>query len=414
MKPIAAVAGIAAIAALFVVYLNRTPEPAAPAPTEASATTPTSSPVSSGDTPLPTAGGRDELPETLALLTDNWLTNWSVRSIDLNELDIGIRVRDPRDRIPPIDEPDFIPVAEAGDWPDDREPGIALTVGDTSRFYPLSILTRHEIVNDSIEGRPVAVTFCPLCNTGIAFDRVIDGTTFRFGVSGLLRNSDLVMWDDQTQSLWQQITGEAIVGDLTGTRLPILPAPVVSWGDFKAGFPDGELLSQNQGFGIQYGLNPYVGYSTSARPFLFSGEIDDRFPALERVVGVTIGDESKAYPFSVISSERAVNDTVGGTPIVVLWGSPETADALDGRVVADSQAIGSGVAYNRTVDGQVLTFAPLGDSTFADAETNSEWNMLGQAVSGPLTGSRLDPVPHRNEFWFAWQAFFPDAAVYGQ
>lgn len=413
MKPVAVAAALVVAAALAVVYLNRTPSTPAEQAAPTVGATPSTS-TSASETPLPTAGGRDELPETLALLTENWLTNWSVRSIDLEELDIGIRVKDPRDRIPPIDDPDFVSVAEAGDWPDDREPGIALTVAGTSRFYPLSILTRHEIVNDVVEGRPVAVTFCPLCNTGIAFDRELDGVTYRFGVSGLLRNSDLVMWDDQTQSLWQQITGEAIVGDLTGTRLPILAAPVVSWGDFKAGFPDGELLSQNQGFGIQYGLNPYVGYSTSARPFLFSGEIDDRFPALERVVGVTIGDASKAYPFSVISQERAVNDTVGGTAIVVFWGSPDTADALDGRVVADSQAIGSGVAYSRTVDGQVLTFSPLDDSTFVDAETNSEWDMLGRAVSGPLQGTRLDPVVHRNEFWFAWQAFFSDAPVYGQ
>ncbi len=384
-------------------------------PTTASTTTTTTSPTTSTQaSPLPTSAGRDELPELLALLTENWVTDWTQRSIDLTELVVGIRVSDPRDRIPPIDEPVFDTIDDGNDWLDDREPGVLLDFNGEQRFYPLAILTRHEIVNDDVGGTPIALTYCPLCNTAIAFDRTVDGTVLRLGTSGLLRNSDLVMWDDVTQSLWQQITGEAIVGSMTGTQLKFLPAAIVSWGDFKSGFPSGVVLSRNLGFGIQYGANPYVGYSQSARPFLFSGEIDNRFPALERVVGVTIGDESKAYPFSIISGERAVNDTLGGTPIVVFWGSAETADALDGPIIADSQSIGTGVAYERLLDGQVLTFTARDDGDFTDEQTGSTWNILGQATAGPLAGENLPRVVHRNEFWFAWQAFFSDAAVYGE
>ena len=132
----------------------------------------------------------------------------------------------------------------------------------------------------------------------------------------------------------------------------------------------------------------------------------------ERVVGVTIGDSSKAFPFSVIAEEQAVNDEIGGTPVVVLWGASDTADALDAGAITEGEAIGTGVAYERTVNGQVLTFTANGNDTFTDEDTGTTWNLLGIALDGELTGSRLSIATHRNEFWFAWGAFFPEADVY--
>jgi hypothetical protein len=353
------------------------------------------------------------LSPALARATGNWATDWSRRTIDLDELLIGIQAPDPRDIIAPIDTPQFETIQEADEWLEDREPGVLLEVEGTTRFYPIRILTLHEIVNDVIGGRPVVVTYCPLCNTATAFDPTINGQLHRFGVSGLLRNSDLVMWDDQTQSLWQQITGEAIVGELAGTRLEFFGSSMVRWADFKAGFPNGEALSRDTGFDLPYGVNPYQGYSGRAAPFgFFQGEIDPRYPALERVVGVTVGDASKAFPFSVISDEQVVNDEVSGTPVVVFWGASDTADALDAGRITEGAAIGTGVAYERTVNGQVLTFSAGGDDTFTDAETSTTWNLLGLAIDGELAESRLSIATHRNEFWFAWGAFFPDADVY--
>lgn len=279
------------------------------------------------------------------------------------------------------------------------------------RFYPLSILTRHEIVNDVVGEVPIIVTFCPLCNTAVSFDARVDGQTLRFGVSGLLRNSDLVMWDDATTSLWQQITGEAIVGDFAGTRLELIPTSIVSYGDVVENFPDASSLSRDTGFPIEYGANPYRAYSSGTSPFLFDGEPDPRFPALSRVVGVTLDGVDKAYPFSVLNQERAINDDVAGIPVAVLWGG-DTADALDTDVIADGEAIGSGLAFDRRVGGDVLTFNPAGDDLFTDTGTGSSWTLLGRAIDGPLTGERLTTVTHRNEFWFAWAAFFPDAPVY--
>jgi hypothetical protein len=275
-------------------------------------------------------------------------------------------------------------------------------------------MTQHEIVNDEIAGIPVAVTYCPLCNTAAIFDRRVEGTVLRFGVSGLLRNSDLVMWDSATHSLWQQITGEGIVGRFAGTQLEFLPSALVRWEDFRSEHPDGQVLSLEQGLpGYNYGRNPYEGYSSRPVPFgFFQDDPDPRFPALERVVGIRVAESTKAYPFSVIAAERVVNDVVDGVPVVVFWGAAATADALDADQVADGQGIGTGIAFSPVVDGQTLTFTAVDDTTFRDDQTGSLWSLLGTAVDGPLTGSELGIIIHQNEFWFAWSAFNEGAPVY--
>jgi len=224
-----------------------------------------------------------DLPAPLARL-EGWATDWGRRTVDLDEIIAGIPSSDPRDVIPPLDSPAYESVAAAAEWLEGREPGVLLEIGDDVRFFPLRIMTFHEIVNDTIAGRPVVVTFCPLCNTAVVFDPTVQGDVLRLGVSGLLRFSDLVMWDSTTETLWQQITGEAIVGELAGTQLELLPSAVIGWDEFRTSFPEGQVLSRQTGFERSYGRNPYVGYSSSSRPFLFDGELDDRFPALERVV----------------------------------------------------------------------------------------------------------------------------------
>lgn len=361
----------------------------------------------SGQGTAPTPGTEEELPPV-----EGWKTDWAKRSIALSELIRGLGASDPRDVIPPLDEPKFETVVEASQWLDDREPVALLELGGEARAYPLRILTWHEIVNDQVGDLPVAVTYCPLCNSAVGFRRQVDGQVLRFGTSGLLRNSDLVMWDRQTESLWQQITGEAIVGGLTGTRLEFIPTPIVSWKDFRVRFPQGKVLSQETGFQRAYGSNPYVGYDSEQRPFLFTGEPDSRYPAMERVVGVTVRGTNKAYPFSVISQERAVNDVVAGEPVLVVWGSAGTASALDSGAIAQGRSVGVGLAYLRTVGGRVLTFDAQGDDTFKDRETGSTWDLLGKATAGPLAGASLAPAVHTNHFWFAWAAFNEGSPVY--
>ena len=337
-----------------------------------------------------------------------WKTNFEISLVDFDEIFSG---GVPRDGIPPIDDPKFTDFAEAVQFIAGREPVIALRVGSEARAYPLQILTYHEIVNDVIGGRPVAVTFCPLCNSSVVFDREVFGSVLRFGVSGNLRNSDLIMWDDLTETWWQQLTGEGLVGDLAGVTLTFLPSQLIAFDEFKTAFPDGMVLSRDTGFTRPYGRNPYSGYDTTdGRPFLFQGRLDERLRATERVVAVEVGGESAAYPFTELSTQRVVNDEVGGEKIVVFW-TPDTASALNKSSIADSEAVGSGVAYGRVIDGRELTFA-VQDDAFTDQETGSTWDVTGRALTGELAGNALPPLVHANHFWFAWAAFRPATRVF--
>lgn len=372
--------------------------------------------LSDSESPASDITADDDSPVTIPIHLESmaaiWETDFSNSIIDLEELLVGIPLSDPRDAIPPIDNPQFEAVSES-DWIQDPEPGVLIEIEGDARFYPLSVMTRHEIVNDEVGGIPVAVTYCPLCNTALVFDRRFEGETLRLGVSGLLRNSDLVMWDDVTQTLWQQVTGEAIVGEHAGKSLTPLASAIVRWADFRDTHPDGQALSSDQGFGLVYGSNPYEFYSSRSRPYNFySGEIDDRFPALERVVGISVNGIDKAYPFSLINKVRVVHDNLAGQELVVFWGASDTADALDSGLIADAIGIGTGIVYNPVVDGERLTFVASGDTEFVDNETGTTWSILGKATSGELAGEELELLPHRNEFWFAWQAFFPDAEVW--
>ncbi len=353
------------------------------------------------------------LPALLAEVTTAWGTDWSRRTIDLQDLRVGVVFSDPRDVIPPLDSPTFTSVVDAEFDP--REPGMMVVIDGDARFYPLQILNLHEVVNDEIAGTPVAITYCPLCNSAVVFDRRVGGEELTFGTSGLLRNSDLVMWDRMTESLWQQITGEAIVGELAGTSLKMLPTSIVRFADFAEANPRGLVLSPDTGIYGAYGVNPYVGYSSAQAPDpnFFRGEYDERLPALERVIGVNTGGESRAFPFSLMAEIRVANDVVGGVPVVVFWGAPDTADALDAGTVAAGRAIGTGLAFLREVDGETLKFSlaePNGD-LFRDSASGSTWTLLGRAIDGPLAGTQLELAPHTNSFWFAWAAFHPDASL---
>lgn len=318
------------------------------------------------------------------------------------------------DVIPPIDAPKFVSVESADEWLTDKEPVIAVRLNDVAKAYPLQIMTWHEIVNDEFGNKPVAVTFCPLCNTALAFDREVNGTLYDFGTSGRLYNSALVMYDRQTGSWWSQVLGLAIVGELTGTQLTFLPAAIVSWAEFRTAHPDGLVLSRDTGHSRPYGSNPYALYDTPGnRPFLFRGKIDPRLQAMERVVGVEIGGEAKAYPFSVLADERAVADRVGSRDIVVFY-YPGTTSALDRQAIAESRDVGAAAVFDPELDGQLLTFSVDEDGQIVDDQTGSVWNTLGEATSGPMEGKQLTPIVHGNHFWFAWAAFHPETSIYRQ
>ncbi|MBI4491181.1 MAG: DUF3179 domain-containing protein [Chloroflexi bacterium] len=345
----------------------------------------------------------------LRFSTIGWKTDFSRHTVPLDDLDSG---GPPRDGIPPIDQPRFVTPAEADGWLKDSEPVIAFALQGEARAYPLQVLIWHEIVNDEVAGMPVAITFCPLCNTAIAFDRRLEGVgTLRFGTTGNLRHSDLVMWDDRTESWWQQATGEAIVGQLAGTRLRFLPASIVSYRDFKATFASGRMLSRETGYARPYGSNPYVGYdNVKDSPFLFKGTPDPRLPPMERVVTVELNGQAAAYPFRLLQPRGVILDSVGSVPIVVFW-ARGTSSALDQASIANSRDIGATGVFRPVLEGRALTFESR-QGTIVDRETGSAWNVLGQATAGPLQGQRLEPAIHGNHFWFAAGVFNPAIRVW--
>ncbi len=346
--------------------------------------------------------------ESVPFDTSEWKTNFKKHSINLNEIIFG---GPPKDGIPAIDKPRFETVAEADKWLKPKEPVALFVQNGDARAYPLQILIWHEIVNDTVGGSPATITFCPLCNTTITFDRRLEVRVLDFGTTGKLRFSDLVMYDRQTESWWQQATGEAIVGDLTGKRLTFLPSQVISWETFKQAHPQGKVLSRNTGHIRPYGRNPYEGYDNiNSSPFLYRGPKDNRLPPMERVVAVSINEEDVAYPFSVLEKVRVVHDTVGGRAIVVFF-AKGTASALDSPDIASGRDIGATGVFFPLLESRRLNFLPAGNG-FTDHETRSIWTILGEATGGPLRGKRLTPVVHGNHFWFSWVVFKPQTRVY--
>jgi hypothetical protein len=316
----------------------------------------------------------------------------------------------PPDGIPAIDRPAFITPDQAT-WLAPKEPVLALEVNGDARAYPLQILMWHEIVNDTVGGKPVVVTFCPLCNSGLVYERVVDGTTLDFGTSGKLYKSDLVMYDRQSHSLWAQMEGRAIVGQRSGTRLALVPANTIAFADWRAVHPRGKVLSRETGHRRDYGTNPYHSYDQpELRPFLFNGRPDTRLPPKERVVGVKIGEAAKAYPWSILARERVLHDTVGSESLVVFY-LPGALSALDDARIERSRAVGATGVFSRNLGVKVLTFE-FTAAGFADRETGTIWDLLGRGVKGPIAGRRLRPIPHVDAFWFAWAAFYPKTILH--
>lgn len=315
----------------------------------------------------------------------------------------------PPDGIPAIDRPVFERVRGV-DWLRDREPVLALELDGDARAYPVQILVWHEIVNDTVGSTPVSVTYCPLCNSAVAFDRRVAGRVVDFGTSGRLYFSDLVMYDRQTESLWVQFEGRAVAGVLTGERLRAYPVATVSWSDFRKAHPRGLVLSRDTGFSRDYGRNPYPGYDdVRSTPFLFEGEIDGRLAAKERVVGIKVGNDAVAVTLDALARRRMIELEAEGQKLVVFW-KPGTAAGLEAGRVSDGRDVGATGVFDPTVDGRRLTFRAVDDG-FQDNETGSRWDIFGRATSGPLAGRSLTAIPHVDTFWFAWAAFRPDTTI---
>lgn len=328
-------------------------------------------------------------------------TDFSRHTVPYDEIFAG---GPPKDGIPAIDRPQFVSVSAANEWIEPQEPVVVVQIGAEARAYPIQILMWHEIVNDTIADVPVAVTFCPLCNTAIIFDRRFDGQTLDFGTTGRLRYSNLIMYDRQTETWWQQATGAAIAGKYAGARLQLLPGAMIAWETFASTYPEGQTLSRDTGILRDYGRNPYTGYDdVNNPPFLYSGpETPGALPATARVLTIDLNGEAVAYPYDILAAQGAVNDSIGNQPVLVLW-QPGTSSALDAALVSGGRDVGAAAAFSRVLDGRPLTLVRDGER-LVDTETRSTWNILGQATDGPLAGQSLTPIVAINHFWFSWAA----------
>lgn len=290
-------------------------------------------------------------------------TDFSKHSVEFDEIFSG---GPPKDGIPSVDNPKFVPVADEKEL-SETDPVIGLIVNGEAKAYPLRILIWHEIVNDTIGGVPVSVTFCPLCNTAVVYDRRLDGKVLDFGTTGKLRNSDLVMYDRQTESWWQQFLGQGIIGEMTGKTLKALPARLESWAKFRERAPKGLVQVPNSKGMRNYGANPYAGYDSLPKPFLYSGEMPSNVPPLSRVVSTE--DRSQGWSLDLLKAKKEIRLADG---LVFQW-TPGQNSALDTSLIARGADVGNVTAQRNGKD-----------------------------------------IPYFVDFAFAFHAFFPKAKIHAQ
>jgi hypothetical protein len=271
-------------------------------------------------------------------------------------LDEILRGGPPRDGIPSIDAPRFEPVAAADAYLRDDDLVLSLVRDGDARAYPVRILDHHEIVNDDVGGTPVLVSYCPLCGTGMVFRRTVQGRTLSFGVSGLLYQSDVLMYDRETESLWSQLGRRAISGDLAGRALELLPSRMLRWRGWKREHPEGRVLSRQTGQRRDYARTPYARYERSPDTMFPVPTHRDDLPAKTWVYGIVAKGRAKAYREAGLSG-RELSDKVGGLELLLRYDPASLA--------------------LRIVD----------------------------AASG-------EEIPHTRAYWFAWQAFHPETELY--
>jgi uncharacterized protein DUF3179 len=334
-----------------------------------------------------------------------FITDFSNSTVPMEEIFSG---GPSKDGIPAIDNPIFTNIKEADKFIGDPEPVIVVRHLGKIKIYPIQILTWHEIVNDNIAGLPIAVTFCPLCNTGIVFESRINNIDLDFGTTGRLRYSNLIMYDRQTETWWQQATGQGLAGKYSGDSLNFIPSLFMSWYDAKKRYPEAKVLSTNTGWDRPYGTNPYSGYD-SGSPFLFKGDTAPLTPEnlnpLDRVLLVEYKDMVRSYSYKSLSREHVINDNLDKSKIAVFW-IKGTASALDESRIENGKDVGTANAFLSKVENKELDFY-FDDNLIKDRESNSTWDFTGYAVSGPMEGQKLELITGTQHFWFSAAAFFP-------
>ncbi len=299
------------------------------------------------------------------------------------------------DAMPAIDHPSFVADAVADPYLKDDGLGIDVATAHGRRFYPFQILVWHLAVNDVIDGTPVLVAFCPLCQDGGAYERTVGGNVLQFGTAGQEWNSTSLLYDVGSKTVWTAATALALRGPMAGTRLTPVPSRIMTWADWKKEYPDGNVLARVSGSDRDYTLDPYGSYAVDRRILFPITRPDARLGVKDSVYGVSVGGADKAYAASDVQQANVVNDRIGATPVSV-W----TFDG-DGAEAFEAQA-----------NGKTLTFFRAGDGSTADRETGSTWDDDGAAIAGPLRGSHLTRLPLERSFWYCWAGLHPQSMMY--
>lgn len=347
----------------------------------------------------------------------NWITDTNQTKINLSEIIVVL----PRGAFQVLNFSKFVGKDEGLKSFFAKEPVMYIEQNGNAKAYPLNMLSIHEIANDTFYNIPVLATFCPLCNSGIVFDRRLNynGKDYLldFEVSGMLRKSDMVMADKQTETWWQQLEGKGIVGKLAGAELKIIPSLIVSVEEYFNRFPNGKILSKAAGgedAQKYYGQNFYTEYdSPEGKPydrFIDPNIIDNRLPSMERIVDIRSQGEFKVYPFSIVKKNGVINDKFNSKNVVLFY-KDGVVSILDKKDISDSKDIGTVTVFNSFIDGEVLIFKKDGEK-FIDERTNSIWDITGRCINGELKGKQLEIEPHGNHFAFAWLAFHPETQIY--
>ena len=316
------------------------------------------------------------------------------RSRDVNPNDIIPDV--PRDAIPPLFQPIYEGAIDVESWLREDDTVLGFELNGDARAFPLRIMNWHEIVNDTIGGQEVVVTYCPLCRSGIVFDsRLRDGTMLTFGNTGALYQSAMVMYDRETESAWWQAAGEAITEPLKGAYLRPLPSIVTTWFEWRAMFPDTRVLSRETGYLRSYGVDVFAGYEAAIdRPPSWPVSVtDSRLLPTSKVLGLVGTTESVAYALSALPAGSVLYDEFEGRTVVV-FKSGESG----------------GNVFEAALDGQALRFS-YDEGKFVDAGTGSTWDLSGEAFRGELKGKKLTPLPTYAMYWFSWVQFQPETRV---
>lgn len=300
----------------------------------------------------------------------------------------------PEGAIPEISNPKFTAAFDVS-YPEDKDLVVGVVYNDITKAYPVKILNWHEVINDNFAGKPVAITYCVLCRTPIAYDSKFSGKSLTFRVTGLLYNSNDVLVDIETRSYWQQITGQSIIGNAIGKNLTKIPVEMTTWALWKTKYPETLVMSSETGFDRDYGTDPYSGYEESGHTWYFPKDEDSRLFAKDIVYGVASNEGSKVYVKANVTYAGVINDQFGNKKMLVLY----------------DKGLDTVKIFERVLRGSELNFEIVNDKII-DTQTKSVWNYDGVAIDGSMRTEKLKRVDATHSFWYVWAAFYPKTEIF--